>query len=227
MLDAYLLNFTAAIYQNVNSSLMKDLDAPSIELGAGVALGREWLPELIYSDLVINDFLDTEVDAQKIPFDDKSVSNFVLVNAFHHIPDVGRFLSEAERSLVPGGRIVMVEPYWGALAAFVYRFLHPESFSRRQRDWFQERSDRWDSNQALAWIVFVRDRVRFSQRFSTLGVLEIRPFGEIGYLLSGGVYGRTGVSSKTLIKTDDLLRKLGSWWNPMRLFAFIVIEKER
>lgn len=224
--DEYLHNFTAGVYQKISLRLSEVCGFPAVELGAGVAFGKKWLPGIISSDLVLNEFLDMEIDAQSIPFGDESVGNFVLVNAFHHIPDVGRFLGEAERCLAPGGRIVLVEPYWGGLAAFIYKVFHPEPFSRRQREWYQERSDRWDSNQALAWIVFTRDRVKFSRSFAKLRVLEMRPFGEIGYLVSGGVYGRTKLKSDTLIKIDDFLEKLGSWWNPMRFFALIVIEKE-
>ena len=224
--DGYLRNFTAGLYTKISARLALSPDFPSVELGAGVALGKEWLAGIISSDVVMNDYLDMEIDAQSIPFESESVSNLVLVNAFHHIPDVRRFLSEAERCLVPGGRIVLIDPYWGALATFVYKFLHPEPFSRRQQDWFEERSDRWDSNQALAWIVFVRDRVRFSQLFPKLKVLEIRPIGEIGYLLSGGVYGRTKLRSDPLKKIDIFFENLGPWWNSVRFFALIVIEKE-
>lgn len=223
--DNYLRNFTAGVYQRISRSLALSPEFSSVELGAGVALGKEWLPGLISSDLVLNDFLDMEVDAQIMPFESSSISNFILVNAFHHIPDVSRFLGEAERCLVPGGRIVLVDPYWGAVATVVYKFFHPEPFSRRQKDWFEDRTDRWDSNQALAWIVFVRDSHQFSRSFPKLSVLEIKPFGEVGYLLSGGVYGRTKVPSKSLTKIDEFLEKLGPRWNPMRFFTLIVIEK--
>lgn len=224
--DDYLHNFTADVYKRISSSLALSTEFPTVELGAGVAFGKEWLSGLICSDLVLNDFLDMQIDAQSIPFGDESVCNFVLVNAFHHIPDVGQFLVEAERCLIPGGRIVLVEPYWGGFAALMYRLFHPEPFSRRQKDWFEDRTDRWDSNQALAWIVFVRDRHQFSRSFPELSVLGIKPFGEVGYLLSGGVFGRTKVPSMSLTKIDNFLEKLGSWWNPMRFFALIVIEKE-
>jgi SAM-dependent methyltransferase len=47
---------------------------------------------------------------EALPFPDASFDGAVLLNALHHVPDPAIALAEAARVLVPGGRIVVVEP---------------------------------------------------------------------------------------------------------------------
>ena len=47
---------------------------------------------------------------EALPFPDDSFDGAVLLNALHHVPDPAAALAEAARVLVPGGRLVVVEP---------------------------------------------------------------------------------------------------------------------
>ncbi len=47
---------------------------------------------------------------EALPFADASFDGAVLLNALHHVPDPAAALVEAARVLVPGGRLVVVEP---------------------------------------------------------------------------------------------------------------------
>lgn len=47
---------------------------------------------------------------EALPFPDDSFDGAVLLNALHHVPDPAAALVEAARVLVPGGRLVVVEP---------------------------------------------------------------------------------------------------------------------
>ena len=85
-----------------------------------------------------------------------SISIF-LTHVFHHIPDVSLFLKEAERVLVPGGFVGMIDVAATPFARFFFSNFHPEPFSPKL-DWqFAQNDSMMDSNQALSWIVFERD----------------------------------------------------------------------
>jgi SAM-dependent methyltransferase len=67
--------------------------------------------------------LDVVMDAQRIALAAASVRVVYAQNSFHHFPDPERFLSELERVLAPGGGAIILEPYYGPAATFVYRRL--------------------------------------------------------------------------------------------------------
>ena len=121
----------------------------------------------------------------------RSLRALFLTHVFHHIPDVERFLREAERVLVPGGVIAMIEVPHTPLARFFFRHFHPEPYDDRAATWAFDQSDAMlDSNQALSWIVFFRDRERFERLFPGLGVDPPGFLPWLGYLVSGGVTRR-------------------------------------
>ena len=66
---------------------------------------KDLLPDVITSDLFEVPSVDRVVDAMHMPFDDQTLKAILMTNVFHHIPDVARFISEASRTLRPGGRI--------------------------------------------------------------------------------------------------------------------------
>jgi SAM-dependent methyltransferase len=49
-------------------------------------------------------------DMTALPFADGSFEAAIVVDALHHVPDVGAALREARRVLCPGGRLVLAEP---------------------------------------------------------------------------------------------------------------------
>jgi hypothetical protein len=75
---------------------------PTVELGAGGADLKTSLPDLIASDIVPVPWLDLTLDAQAMPFRNRSVANFVGVDVLHHVEYPGEFLAEVERVLKPG-----------------------------------------------------------------------------------------------------------------------------
>lgn len=123
-----------------------------------------------------------------MPFADRSVACFFLLNTFHHIPDVETFLREADRCLKPGGRIVMVDHNYGWISGFVLRFLHHEPFQPKAKTWaFPSSGPLSGANGALPWIVFKRDKERFSRLFPNFRLVRYRPFAPLFYWLTGGL----------------------------------------
>ena len=199
----------------------------NFEVGSGSGVAEIFLPQLTCTEVEPNEFVEIEVHGSELPWAPSSVDNLVLVNAFHHLPHPSKFLSEASRCLRVGGRIILVEPFWAPLAATVYYLLHPEPFNPFVRSWDSGQEDPWDSNQALSWVVFRRDKDLLKETFPNLKVRGIVPFSGLSYLLSGGVFHRTSLPSNALISLAKWEHKQKKWLWPLRMFSFIWLEKCR
>src|SRR5262245_48604850 len=79
-----------------------------VELGSGGGFIKEIIPEAITSDVISYPSVDMIVDSTHMQFEDNSISAFLMMNVFHHIPDVEAFLTEATRCLKPGGRVLII-----------------------------------------------------------------------------------------------------------------------
>jgi SAM-dependent methyltransferase len=166
-------------------------DRPIVELGSGSSYIKELRPGIVTSD-VTPGLADRVIDGRELPFEDGSVRALFLTHVFHHIPDVERFLSEASRVLVPGGVISMVDETHTPFARFFFGKVHPEPYEDQAESWgFPEGHTMLDSNQALTWIVFERDRERFGREFPLLKLEQRSYLPWFSYLLSGGVNLRT------------------------------------
>ena len=160
----------------------------ALELGSGAGFVKQMVPELITSDILPYEGVDQVVDATELPFEDQSISFIGMVNVFHHIPDTERFLQEAQRCLLPGGRLFIVDQHPGYISTPILRFIHHEPFDQRAASWrFESTGPLSGANGALAWIVFVRDRRKFHQSFPNLRLVRYRPHTPLRYWLSGGL----------------------------------------
>jgi len=65
--------------------------------------------ERSFADLGLTNVTTAVVDAEKLPFDDRSFDLVTCRIAPHHFPNPGRFVAEAARVLRPGGRFVLVD----------------------------------------------------------------------------------------------------------------------
>jgi SAM-dependent methyltransferase len=186
-------------------------DGLVVELGSGSSYIKELMPDVITSDVVPGP-VDLVVDGRHLPFANNSVKALLLTHVFHHIPDVRRFLREAERVLVPGGVISMIDCAHTPLSRFFFGKIHPEPYNHMDSNWdFQEGAHMMDSNQALTWIVFHRDLETFRREFPGLVYEGFEYLPWFGYLLSGGVNLRSLVppfAARAVEALDRMLKPL-------------------
>ncbi len=182
-----------------------------VELGSGSSYIKEYRPEIITSD-VTPGLADMVIDGRELPFPDCSLRAILLTHVFHHIPDVELFLREACRVLAPGGVISMVDETHTPFARFFFGRIHPEPYDDQAALWsFPEGHNMLDSNQALTWIVFDRDRSRFEREFPMLKLEQRHFLPWFGYLMSGGVNLRAffpGFLAPVVGAADRALRPL-------------------
>lgn len=162
-------------------------DLRIVELGSGSSHIKELRPEVVTSD-VHDGVADMVIDGRALPFADASVRAIFLTHVFHHLPDVRRFFAEAGRVLAPAGVISIVDCTHTPFARFFFDRLHPEPYDDEAMSWdFPEGHTMLDSNQALSWIVFERDRQAFAREFPLLEIEQRTYLPWFSYLMSGGV----------------------------------------
>lgn len=181
--------FYLEVYQKFSACIMRS--APNgilIEVGSGCGFVKEVIPNIITTDVVPYPKLDRVMDATKMDFSDQSIACICLFNALHHIPNTPAFFREANRCLVPGGRIFMVEPYAGWFSSWIYRYLHHENFDNKIKNWeFVSHGPVSEGNNALPSVIFERDRERFCNEFPNLSVSRFEPHTPLRYWLTGGL----------------------------------------
>ena len=196
-----------------------------LELGSGGGFLDEYIPNLITSDVLPVPGVAKIVDGRSIPFADDSLRAIVMTNVLHHIPEVDLFLFEAQRSLRPGGRVEMIEPWNTGWSRFVHKRFHHEPMLPHVKDWTLPASGPLSvANAALPWIVTVRDRDRLERDWRGLQVVEITPFMPFRYLLSGGVSMRS-LQPGWAFNAWSAFERLPGLARSMAVFALIVLER--
>jgi SAM-dependent methyltransferase len=161
-----------------------------VEIGAGSSILKSVDPTIVSSDVVPSRGHDLVVDAQRMPFADGEVRTLFGVHCFHHLPNPYEFLAEVARVTRPGGGAILIEPYYGPMAALLYKHLFPnEHFdSDGPPVTTAHRGPMSDANQALSYIVFKREAPELARRFPALRIAYMRPLRNwIRYLVSGGI----------------------------------------
>jgi SAM-dependent methyltransferase len=179
-----------------------------LELGSGGSLLKALEPRVITSD-VAPEISERVIDARSLPFADGSVDAIFMTHVFHHVPDVRKFLAEATRVLRPGGSVALIEVAATPLARVFFRHFHPEPFQPGKPEWqFDQGDSMMDSNQALSWMVFRRDRGKFEAEFPHLRIETTQYLPWLPYLLSGGVTKRDLIprfATRPIIAMDKIL----------------------
>ena len=202
----------------------------TLELGGGTGNLKEFSPNVICTDIVKAPWLDAIADAQTLPFKDNSLNNIVLFDVLHHIENPRLFFDEAVRTLRTGGRVIIIDPYISLASWFVYKYLHPEpvDFHQNPLEILSPSKDRkpFDSNQAIANLLFGKHLKEFEALFGELQLIHKRYMSYIVYPLSGGFEHRSFIPDwmvTPLLKFENNLDFLG------RFLAFrilIVLEKQ-
>ena len=199
-----------------------------VELGAGVSPMRDSFPEVLATDVVSAPHLDMVVNAEAMDFADHSVKVIYGQNCFHHFPHPDRFFNELDRVLVPGGGAILLEPYYGPFASFLYkRLFRTEGFDKTFPSWETPVVGPMNgANQALSYIVFVRDRALYEKKYPSLQIIYQRTVGNyLKYLLSGGLNFRQ-ILPDFCIGTVELLEKLISPFNKWLALHHVVIIRK-
>lgn len=201
-----------------------------IELGSGVGFFKKIRPEVITSDIRAIPAIDRVLDAQHMDLPDNSVRCIYAINVFHHLPNPEGFFSELNRVLNSGGGCVLIEPHNGTASRLLHRHLHKdERFDPTALTWQTTniRGPLSGANQALAHIVFKRDKQLFDEKYGQM--LEVVSttycINSLRYFFSGGLNFRQLLPSffEPLLRVLEILgRPFAKHWT---FHQIIVIRK--
>lgn len=187
-----------------------------MEIGSGASFFKEVFPDTLTSDIKPLPFVDVVTRAEQLPLAEASLRALYAINVFHHLPDPRAFFRELLRVLQPGGGVILIEPYYGPFARLLFKHLHTtEGYEVSVPHWEADLTGPMSgANQALSYVVFVRDREILSREFPQLEIVLDRPHTHLLYLLSGGVNFRQLIPdwcAGLVSFIERLLKPLNPW----------------
>jgi SAM-dependent methyltransferase len=204
---------------------LSQVEGPTIELGSGIGTFKEAYPFIVATDVEPTRWSDAVVDATRLPYEDGSVANLVLVDVFHHLGRPVAFLDEARRVLRAGGRVIIVDPYCSPLSTLAYTRLHHERTDLSAPAFDDDRTveaDPMSSNQARATLVFFRGKAEFDRRWPEFRVARRERFAFLAYPLSGG-FSRRPLLPNALYPAIAVIERLLQPLEPALAFRCLVV----
>lgn len=114
-----------AVYHNIFRDMAAQcVKGESLELGSGIGVATEVIPDLVTSDLLKTEFVDRAVSAYDIPAE--NWANILAMDTLHHLQRPFGFFESVSGALRLGGRLVLIEPAGTSWGRFFYRLFHHE-----------------------------------------------------------------------------------------------------
>src|SRR6266540_2161933 len=186
-------------YRELYRDQFRDLPNPStltiLEVGSGTSPVKQFLSNVITSDMLDLDYLDLVFDCHEIDkldaIKDNSIDVITLTNVLHHLKSPIAFLNRAASKLKSGGKVIATEPFFSVLSTPIFKYLHhePVDFRIFEPELGDLEGPLVSANIALPWLIFSRDR-EWLQRLNDnydVGNLSIRPFSALSYMATGGI----------------------------------------
>lgn len=216
-------------YKKIIASLSV-VNGKTVELGAGSGNFKEYMPDVISADIDKCDWLDMCFDAHDMPFENESLVNIVMIDVLHHLYNPIKFLIEADRVLLKGGRVVMLEPFPSPFSLQIYKRFHPEPFIF-DVDYFSKTDlqdkDPWDSNQAIPYLIFFRNAGEFGRYFGDkFNIVTKEKLSFLLYPASGGFENKAMIPDFFIPVFKGLEVALTPVASLLAFRCFIVLEKK-
>jgi SAM-dependent methyltransferase len=199
----------------------------SVEIGGGSGMARDFLPDVLVTDLVRTPHVDLVADALALPFASGTLDNLIGTDCLHHLPHPDRLFIEAIRVLRPGGRLILVEPFISPASRLVFALAHPEPVDlgadplpEDGRPVFADTGP-FAANQAIPTLLFFRHRERFARRFPELRLATCRRTSLIAYPLSGG-FSAPSLVPRWLHRAVFAIERMAAPLAPLMAFRVLI-----
>jgi len=182
----------ASFYREIAERLAAG-DSPTVEIGSGIGGLKAVVPNCISTDLFPNPGIDCVENAYALSFADHSIQNIVLFDVFHHLEFPGTALTEFQRVLKLGGRVLIFEPYPSLTGLICYGCFHSEPLGLlRPITWtapegWSPSDSSYYAAQGNATRVF-RSKI-YRERLKGWRITETNVLASLSYVASGGFSG--------------------------------------
>jgi SAM-dependent methyltransferase len=204
-------------YRELYCDQFKDFANPAalsiLEIGSGTSPLKQFLSNVITSDVLDLDYLDLVFDCHEIDkldaIEDNSLDVITLTNVLHHLRSPIAFLNRAASKLKSGGKVIATEPFFSVLSTIIFKYLHhePVDFRISEPELGHVEGPLASANIALPWLIFFRHREWLQRLNDTFDLTSFsaRPFSALSYMVSGGISHRLPVPHflyRTLFRVD-------------------------
>jgi SAM-dependent methyltransferase len=217
-------------YRLLARHLTREVPGATLELGSGIGAIKEVIPDCTTSDVFPNPWLDRCENAYRLSMPTASVANLILFDVWHHLEFPGTALTEIERVVAPGGRLLVFDPDMSWFGRILYGLFHHEPLGwKRPLTWDAPPNadllhSRYFAAQASAHRVFVRDEAPlWKSRWSVVARHRMASFA---YAATGGFRGPQlypARAAAALRLSDRLLSRLPEIFSTRLL---IVLERK-
>jgi hypothetical protein len=193
-------------YRELYRDQFRDLPNPStlsiLEVGSGTSPLKQFLSNVITSDVLDLQYLDLVFDCHEIDkfeaIKDSSIDVITLTNVLHHLKSPIAFLNRAASKLKSGGEVIATEPFFSVLSTPIFKYLHhePVDLDISEPELGAVQGPLASANIALPWLIFFRRR-EWLQRLNEsydVATLSTRPFSALSYMATGGISRRLPIS---------------------------------
>jgi SAM-dependent methyltransferase len=172
-----------------------------LEIGSGTSPLKQFLANVVTSDVLELDYLDLVFDCHEIDkldaIKNNSLDVITLTNVLHHLKSPIAFLNRAASKLKTGGKVIATEPFFSVVSTFIFKYLHPEAvdFQIPEPELGEVQGPLASANIALPWLIFFRRREwlqRLNDKFDVAN-FSARPFSALSYMFTGGISHRLPV----------------------------------
>jgi SAM-dependent methyltransferase len=166
-----------------------------LEIGSGTSPLKQFLSNVITSDVLELDYLDLVFDCHEIDkldtIKDNSLDVITLTNVLHHLKNPIAFLNRAANKLKRNGKVIATEPFFSAISTVIFKYLHHEPVDLKisEPELEEVQGPLASANIALPWLIFFRRRdwLQCLNDNFDLANLSLRPFSALSYMATGGI----------------------------------------
>lgn len=186
-------------YRELYRDQFKDFTEPEslsiLEIGSGTSPLKQFLRNVITSDVLDLEYLDLVFDCHDIDkldaINDESLDVVTVTNVLHHLQNPIAFLNRAANKLKSGGKVIATEPFFSAISSPIFKYLHhePVEFHISEPELKRVQGPLASANIALPWLIFFRRRDWADNLSDNYDVANcsVRFFSAVSYMATGGI----------------------------------------